>query len=129
MSEAAPKKVVAKTVAKTVKKTVTKAGAKSGAKSADKKDGAPEPELKFALSKFSPVYIVMWKGENTVCSICRYDFTEPCPNCQLSKEVDSCPIQTGTCGHKFHLHCIQGWINKDHDHCPLCNLKWEVAND
>ena len=117
----APKKVVAKTVAKK-KPTATKAAAA-------KKDDAPQQEIKFILSKFSPVYLTAWSGENTICSICRYEFQDPCPHCQLQNETDSCPIQVGACGHKFHLHCLEGWFQRGHDSCPLCTMKWEVANE
>ena len=122
MSEAAPKKVVAKTVQKkAVKKVVTK--------QADKEEGAPKQEVKFALSKFSPVYIKMFQGDSQTCSVCRFDLIELCPNCQVTNQTDPCPVQIGFCGHKFHLHCIQGWLSKGHDTCPLCQAKWEVADN
>ena len=121
MSEA-PKKV-AKTVTKSVGKTVKKG-------TAAKTDAGLGQELKLKLSKFSPVYLLAWQGENSTCSICRYDFVDGCPNCQLEREGDiNCPVQTGTCGHKFHMHCLQGWLSKGHDTCPLCTAKWEIANE
>ena len=125
MSEA-PKKVVKK-VAKTVKKTV----AKPGAKASVGKEQAPEQELKFVFTKFSPVYLTQWQGTSSTCSICRQDFTEYCPNCTVDKDsATSCPVQTGVCGHKYHMHCIDKWVNLGHPHCPLCpTVRWEVVTE
>ena len=35
-------------------------------------------------------------------------------------------IAWGTCGHVFHLDCIQRWL-KTRSACPLCNREWEFS--
>ena len=35
-------------------------------------------------------------------------------------------IAWGTCGHVFHLDCIQRWLTS-RSVCPLCNREWEFA--
>ena len=117
MSQPPKKKVVVKTVTKTIKKA------------GGKKDDAPAQELKLALYKFTPVYTFKWKGENPICSICRHYFSEKCMNCQNDPDIDSCPTQAGSCGHRFHMHCIEGWLSKNHTHCPICTREWEAVTD
>lgn len=35
-------------------------------------------------------------------------------------------IAFGSCGHVFHLDCIQRWL-KTRSVCPLCNTEWDFA--
>ena len=82
-------------------------------------------ELKIVISKFSPVFLSNWKGEQESCAICKSDFAQPCNHCSAEEIEEPCPTQTGKCGHSFHLHCIQRWL-KEHKTCPLCMNVWEI---
>ena len=92
-----------------------------------KKPEGESEEIKFAITKVSPVYIDAWQGEQDSCSICKNGFHQPCAECEVQDVTDACPIQEGFCGHKFHMHCISRW-HKDHSTCPMCNSNWEVKN-
>lgn len=108
------------------------AGAKKAA--AAKPGGAAKPgaagaggKLQFFITKFCPVYLSTWQGEQDTCTICRSLFSSPCVNCEVSGITDACPFQEGTCGHMFHMHCIERWIAQDPT-CPLCHDHWSVKS-
>ena len=105
----------------------------------EQKNQAPKPnptaakpkqneEMKYIISKFSPVYVVSWAGDQTNCSICKNDFLSPCAACEAKNIEEPCPVQEGACGHKFHMHCISKWI-KNSPTCPMCNAPWEAKNE
>lgn len=37
-----------------------------------------------------------------------------------------CTLSRLSCGHKFHAHCMDGWIRKGHSRCPLCGSHFEL---
>lgn len=39
--------------------------------------------------------------------------------CAICLSTDSNVQETITCGHVFHVHCIQQWLELNHS-CPLC---------
>ena len=84
---------------------------------------SPAGTLKTAISRFSPVYLFSWQGEQDTCTICRCLFTSPCVNCEVQGKDEPCPEQEGVCGHKFHMHCIDRWRAQD-DTCPFCHETW-----
>ena len=65
------------------------------------------------------------------CKICRCRLDECCAICsECENEKNECPILEGTCGHKFHKHCIDKWL-KNHPECPMgsCQNKSFLGND
>ena len=83
---------------------------------------------KLILKKFSPVYIVKSSVVDDICGMCRNHLDQVCNNCFAAHITDpsSCPIIQGKCLHRFHLHCIQGWLKKS-TFCPAagCGARWE----
>ena len=113
------------------KATAAKApGAEAGAQGEAPAKKAPPQEPKVVLKKFLPVYIVKSDVVEVNCLMCRNQLDEVCNNCRQQRITDPalCPYISGKCGHKFHLHCIQGWL-KDHTNCPHpgCEARWENA--
>jgi hypothetical protein len=43
------------------------------------------------------------------------DPNEECPICQ-----EAGPNETTRCGHRFHRACLNQWINRGHNNCPMC---------
>lgn len=99
-----------------------------GAESGPKDTKAAEPKV--LLKKFSPVYIIKSDVIETNCLMCRNPLNEVCNTCKQKRITDpaQCPFLTGKCGHRFHSHCIDGWV-KDHTQCPHpgCDARWQLA--
>ncbi|PVU88715.1 hypothetical protein BB559_005450 [Furculomyces boomerangus] len=67
-----------------------------------------------------------WKTTtNDICGICRLDFEACCPDCLYPGQT--CQIVEGACGHIFHVHCIDKWLNSENSQnlCPMDRLAWK----
>lgn len=65
-----------------------------------------------------------WDAGDDVCGICRNHF-DGCPP-EGRYPGDDSPVVWGTCGHAFHLQCIQKWLSSHTEHkCPMCRRDWE----
>ena len=64
------------------------------------------------------------------CSICRFELNTSCNVCKMQQRTTGCPVVIGECGHKFHKHCMEGWLHM-HRECPYpgCNKKFIPTND
>lgn len=45
--------------------------------------------------------------------------------CKLcSNIIKRYPIAHGSCGHNFHIHCIENWVENNLGKCPYINCKF-----
>ncbi|EAY09961.1 hypothetical protein TVAG_482350 [Trichomonas vaginalis G3] len=88
------------------------------AKKADNKN-----QMMFVVYKFNPVYLSSWQGKQDICAICKSSFMSPCSTCESKGLSEPCAATEGKCGHKFHKHCIDQWLQKN-KHCPMCNTEF-----
>lgn len=56
---------------------------------------------------------------NTECIICRNNLNE---ESIFSTSIDI-NIKKGSCGHVFHVECLEPWLKKSKK-CPLCFNNW-----
>ena len=67
--------------------------------------------LKIKIKEWKTVASWHWEtGDEKKCSICRFAFDATCNSGDCKFPGDDCPLVWGTCTHKFHLHCIQRWL-------------------
>lgn len=65
----------------------------------------------------------------TTCPICREDYVSYLTIDDYDIRSNPEPSDTDnkvahlSCDHHYHKKCIETWINKGHDSCPMCNNK------
>ena len=71
-----------------------------------------------------------WKDiQNDDCAICRGSLNMPCVSCSANKKSNViCSSSIGACGHCYHSHCLEGWLDKQKT-CPLCQKEWKPMSD
>ena len=47
-----------------------------------------------------------------------------CVVCLEELNINKLNVKTLACGHKFHISCINSWINKCNFSCPLCRKQF-----
>ena len=57
------------------------------------------------------------------CTICRNHIMDMCIECQNEVVSSVCSVSWGKCGHAFHKHCINKWLNTKNV-CPLDTQIW-----
>lgn len=91
-------------------------------------DSAERP--RFEIKKWNAVAMWSWAICTDTCAICRNNLYEPSIEYSANPTGDpdhpGLSIAWGSCGHVFHLDCIQRWL-KTRSACPLCNKEWEFA--
>ena len=82
--------------------------------------------VEIELVKWEPYAIHTPKFDDTSCSLCKQVITERCMSCLEKKNMTSsvCQVSLGKCGHGFHYHCINNWINTGNNICPTCQTAW-----
>lgn len=84
---------------------------------------ASEPTQEKPIEVISWTPFALWKFKATYddCPICKGHLEEPCLQCLESHNKGdlSCDASRGKCGHCFHKHCIDKFIEKSQV-CPVC---------
>ncbi|KAH0576808.1 RING-H2 zinc finger domain-containing protein [Spironucleus salmonicida] len=57
-----------------------------------------------------------------ICNICAGKLSQRCQECRDSS-CEICPVVKGICGHSFHQHCINSWLQQTNI-CALCSVDW-----
>ena len=82
---------------------------------------------RFEIKKWNAVTMWSWNILTDTCAICRNPLNTPSIEYQANPSPANeggLQIAFGSCGHVFHLDCIQRW-RKTRSVCPLCNKEWE----
>ncbi|BFU25749.1 zinc finger domain containing protein [Entamoeba histolytica HM-1:IMSS-B] len=66
-----------------------------------------------------------WDLLEDTCCFCQSTLDYCCPCCIFPGE--QCPPVVGECGHTFHKHCIDTWLEKN-TNCPVCRQQWKNQN-
>lgn len=81
-----------------------------------------KPEIK--LISWDLVGIWSLDIQIETCAICRNHIMDSCVECQNGLgSLEACTVSWGKCGHAFHSHCINKWLNSRHV-CPLDSQAW-----
>nr|UXY86773.1 ring-box protein 1 [Cryptomonas paramecium] len=86
---------------------------------------------KINLIKMTAIFSWNNVAYNNMCMICHCEINELLFNLQNKillnqkklSDYQELLIGKGTCGHIFHLNCIEKWLTRTQT-CPLCRKTW-----
>ena len=90
------------------------------------------PQARIKVIQWNPIGIWTPKiaCDDFQCSICKKKTTSKCGECSGSYNIatQDCNIAQGTCGHGYHYHCINKWLNSGSQICPICRIPWNYKS-
>ena len=94
--------------------------------SARSKSGNTRPKLRVRIKRWHGIAHWTWNcGDgDEVCGICQCAYEGVPPD--VKYPGDECPVVWGTCGHSFHIQCIEKWL-PTRGTCPMCRSEWEIG--
>lgn len=89
------------------------------------------PKIDIELVNWSPYAFWRFKTTSTECPICREHYETGCLTCLTENTIKTnfeCHISQSKCGHAFHKHCIDKWIQTKGKYClcPVCSTPYET---
>jgi hypothetical protein len=82
----------------------------------------------FTIVKINQIGIWTYDLSNENCGICRDSNQSLCLMCESgdTNPAKPCQVIIGKCGHAYHSHCINGWLDNN-SVCPICAQTWDIA--
>lgn len=92
---------------------------------------ASEDKIKpvFEMLHWAPLAVWSWNIKEDTCTICRNNIMDMCIECSTNnRDGTMCHLSKGTCGHYFHHHCVDKWVQSQ-TICPNCTQLWSYEKE
>ena len=82
--------------------------------------------IQLKIEKLNLFPIHSYSVSTKECRICMHDnlICVECLNSCTNIVHNRCPFSRGKCGHGFHKHCINKWLDDGGQVCPICKVMW-----
>ena len=86
------------------------------------------PKIRVRIKRWHGVAHWTWNcgEEDVVWSICQSAYEGVAPGEKYPG--DECPVAWGKCRHRFHLQCVNTWLETKTT-CPMCRSEWEYGGN